>query len=782
MNFPISCIRPGDQMRTRRILIALLLVLATGSALSTNVAARSDSPTAPYLRTLDGSGSLPLAMTRVDATIAGVIADVSIEQVFENRGSQAIEAVYVFPGSPRAAVSGLTMEVAGRRTEARIGELQQARKEYEQAVERGQSAALLESREIGLFQMNVGNVPAGGQISVTLRYSELLVPEDGQYTFVVPTVTQERYGAQLQPGQAGVIDSDDPRVSAFALSVGVTLRAGMPLRSFDSPSHQVEVQRLADDEVRIDLSPDDEHAMTRNFELNYRLAGNEIATGLLRYEDDSGGYFLAMVQPPEHTRLDQVPPREFLFVIDVSGSMNGFPLTVSRELTEGLLLSLRPEDRFNVLHFDSSSQVLSRHSLPASNANIAAALKMMQMASGGGGTQLKDALERAYALPRAEGMARIVLVLSDGQVHADHRLYDLVRSRLHEASVFSFGIGRTVNEQVMTDLARAGAGDAFIVRDADTAQETAPRFRAYVDSPLLLSPTVHGDGVRIEQVEPEPLPDLYARRPLIAVGRYAPGSAGRLRIEGRTVAGDYSDELHWADAPAHRDNRALRVLWARERVARLLLLERGRQDAPQRQEITRLGVEHGLLTPYTAFVAVDAFEQQPAGQRPERVQQPLPTASRHAGFGQSEPEPIRLGRLTEYSEATASTTRIDAGLGARTRAPAAELAVASPADDAPVIAARAGRTFRLHADVWVQQHDGAAMPVVRLRRDGAAVAALLAQLPELREIAGLGVRIRVVIGDIWLEIGPDGFETLGEQRLNELIDQWRATAAIAAQG
>ncbi len=769
-------------MRTRRALIALLLVFASGSLLSPTAAARAESPAAPYLRTVDGSGSLPLAMTRVDATIVGVIADVSIEQVFENRGRQAIEAVYVFPGSPRAAVSGLTMEVDGRRTEARIGELQQARREYEQAVERGQSAALLESREIGLFQMNVGNVPAGGQISVTLRYSELLVPEDGEYKFVVPTVTQERYGALLLPGQASVIDSDDPRVSAFALNVGVTIRAGMPLRSFDSPSHHVEVQRLGDNEVRVDLSPDDEHAMTRNFELNYRLAGNEITTGLLRYEDATGGYFLAMVQPPEHTRLDQVPAREFLFVIDVSGSMNGFPLTVSRELTEGLLLSLRPEDRFNVLHFDSSSQVLSPHSLPASNANIAAALKMMQLASGGGGTQLQAALERAYALPREDGMARIVLVLSDGQVYADHRLYDLVRSRLHEASVFSFGVGRTVNEQVMTDLARAGAGDAFIVRDAESAQETAPRFRAYVDSPLLLSPTVHGDGVDIEQVEPAPLPDLYARRPLIAVGRYAPGSTGRLRIEGRTVAGDFSDDLHWADAPAHRDNRALRVLWARERVARLLLLERGRNDAPQRQEITRLGVEHGLLTPYTAFVAVDAIEQQAPGQRPERVQQPLPTASRHAGFGQSEPEPIRVGRLPAYSEATASTTRIESGFAARTRAPAAAPAVPGPADDATVIATRAGRMFRLHADVWVQEHDDTPARIVRLRRDGAAAAALLARLPELREIVELGVKVRVVFGDTWLEIGPDGFETLSEHRLNELIDQWRATAAIAAQG
>ncbi|MFL6651012.1 MAG: VIT domain-containing protein, partial [Sulfurifustaceae bacterium] len=143
---------------------------------------------------------LPLKATHVDVRIVGVIADVTVTQQYKNEGTRPLEARYVFPGSTRAAVYAMQVDLGDRRLTAEIREKKQARVEYEAAKREGKTAALLEQHRPNVFQMNVAHILPGDDVKVELHYTELMVPTEGRYEFVFPTVVGPRYNGSPATG------------------------------------------------------------------------------------------------------------------------------------------------------------------------------------------------------------------------------------------------------------------------------------------------------------------------------------------------------------------------------------------------------------------------------------------------------------------------------------------------------------------------------------------------------------------------------------------------------
>ncbi len=407
-----------------------------------------DRTLSPYFTVVGDDANLdrlPLKSTRASVRIAGVIADVQVTQVYRNEGTRPIEAVYVFPASTRAAVYGMKMTIGKRTIEAGIRKRQDARLAYEQARDQGRSASLLEQQRPNVFQMNVANILPGDEIRVDLKYTELVVPEDRVYEFVYPTVTGPRYtGSGSEDWAANpYLRQGEPPAYTFGIQVGI--HAGMPIREVSCPSHKVQVTYRGAQTADVFLERSESEGGNRDFILRYRLDGERIQPGLLLSEGGKENFFLLMVQPPQRVKKTDIPGREYIFIVDVSGSMHGFPLDISKQLLRNLIGGLRPSDRFNVLLFAGSSSVLSDESLPATDGNIAKAVQTIDNQKGGGGTELLPALKRALGLKRAGGYARTVVIVTDGYVSVEEEAFDLIRENLGNTNMFAFGIGTSVN-------------------------------------------------------------------------------------------------------------------------------------------------------------------------------------------------------------------------------------------------------------------------------------------------------------------------------------------------
>jgi Ca-activated chloride channel family protein len=643
------------------ILNMLLAVLLAANAMA-GLPEGNDRTLSPYffVKSEDPTvDRLPLKSTNAEVNIAGVIADVVVTQVYKNEGKSPLEAIYVFPGSTRAAVYAMKMTIGERVIQAKINTKEQARKDYEQARDQGKSASLLEQHRPNVFQMNVANIMPGDEIKVELSYTELLVPTDKIYEFVYPTVVGPRYSNQktedVPDSETWVAnpylkEGDNP---TYSFDIRVNVSTGMPIRDITCTSHTVDTDFDGKSRAEVRLAKKDTKSGNKDFILKYRLAGKQIGSGLLLYEGEKENFFLMMVQPPKRVQLQQIPPREYIFIVDVSGSMYGFPLDISKKLLKDLIGNLRPTDRFNVLLFAGGSSVLSKQSLPATPQNIQKAIHTIEHQQGGGGTELLPALKRALALPGAEGVSRTVVIATDGYVTVEKEAFDLIRNSLGDANMFSFGIGSSVNRYIIEGMARVGMGEPFVITKSDDEAATADRFRKLIQTPILTSIDIDYDRFDVYDVEPLSVPDVLADRPVVVFGKWRGKPEGTIVLSGLTGNGTYTTSIDVKDSKPSNDNAALRYLWARHRIAILDDYNRLSPEDERIKEVTNLGLTYNLLTQYTSFVAIDDRIRNGDGTI-ETVKQPLPLpegVSNYAVGGGSYPAsaPMRSGLVRKFA-------------------------------------------------------------------------------------------------------------------------------------
>jgi Ca-activated chloride channel family protein len=639
-------------------LFAAILTLAGSRARADDAEARKGESPYFFVDNGDpGTDRLPLKSTAVDVRISGVIADVTVTQHYRNEGQRPIEARYVFPGSTQAAIYAMNVRLGNRLLTARIREKQQARIEYDNAKREGKTSALLEQHRPNVFEMNVANILPGDDVAVELRYTELLVPQSGNYQFVFPTVVGPRYNSpQSENAQAKWV-AQPTLPAGVAPSTSFKLKASidtpMGIKEIRSATHTIDVKKSDEDQhADIALKADGRPADNRDFVLDYRLAGEKIESGLMLYKgqgENAENFFLAMVEPPKAVAASAISPRDYIFVVDISGSMHGFPLDTAKTVLERLIGGLRPSDTFNVLLFSGSNKMLSPKSVPATRANIEQALATIQNYSGSGSTELIPALKRAYAEPKEENVSRSIVVVTDGYVTVEREAFELVRNNLSKANVFAFGIGSSVNRSLMEGIARAGMGEPFIITDPVQAPEQAARFRRMVESPVLTSVKATFGGLDVYDVEPQALPDVLGERPVIVFGKWRGEAKGRVIIEGQSASGPYRQEVR-IDDRTRQDTAALRTLWARHRIQSLSDQETLEGGTAFKERITELGLKYSLLTQYTSFIAVDKVVRNVAPQDSVGVNQPLPMPQGVSNLAlgaevPSTPEPESLGAI-----------------------------------------------------------------------------------------------------------------------------------------
>lgn len=608
------------------VLIAIAIVSFSGSA-----QAQEDKTLAPYF-VVQGDpqvDQLPLKDTRVEIAVSGVIADVKVLQTYRNEGSRPINASYIFPASTRAAVYAMRMRIGDQVIVAKIKEREEAKHEFDTAKQQGKSASLLEQQRPNVFSMSLANIMPQDQIEIELRYTELLMPTDGIYEVVFPTVVGPRYSSQPEssaPKEDRWVKSPylhQGTKPSSALHISARIAAGVPIQDLSCASHQIFPQWQSPSIAQLTLDDTDPFQGNRDFVLRYRLAGDKIASGLILFQGEDENFFLYMAQPPARVTNADIPVREYIFVVDVSGSMEGFPLDTSKRLLRDLVGQLRSSDLFNVVLFAGDSTVLSAQSLQANQENISGAIRLLEQQRGSGGTELLAAIKQAMSLPREASVSRSIVLVTDGYISGEEGVFDYIRDNLDRCNVFSFGIGTAVNRYLIEGVAKAGMGEPFIVTQEAEARAIAAKFREYIQTPLLTDIQVRSIGFDTYDVHPAHLPDLLAQRPVILFGKWRGPAIGTFELQGKTGLGDYVTRLDVAGVQPDDGNRALRYLWARSRIAELSEYGSRHLTADKVKDITSLGLKYSLLTQYTSFIAVREEVRNTSGSAKD-VDQPLP--------------------------------------------------------------------------------------------------------------------------------------------------------------
>ncbi len=581
--------------------------------------------------------SLPLKHTSVNALVNGYIGTVDVVQQFENPYSEKIEAIYVFPLPEKAAVSEFVMTIGERRIRGILREKTEAEEIYRHARDQGYRASLLTQHRPNIFRQKVANIESGASIDIEIKYFHTLRYDDGWYTFVFPTVVGPRYnppGAAdgIAAKQSGSRPSGKQPVtvsylrpnerSAHDIDIDVTVNAGIAIEELQA-SHPITATQSSPDVARVELSAQG-MIPNKDFVLRFRVAGDTLKSGLLSWVDPQTqqGYFTMMLYPPNRLEVMQRSPMELVFVLDCSGSMDGVPLAQAKQAVLAALDDLRPEDTFQIIRFSDVASQFGNRPIPATHRNIAEARKHISRLRGTGGTRMIEGIKAALDFPQDAERLRFVSFMTDGFIGNEADILRAVNERIGAARVFSFGVGSSVNRYLLERMAQAGRGAVAYLGPNDSGANVMHRFFERITRPVLTDIEFDWGGMLVSDVYPSTTPDLFVGRPVFLTGKFL-GAAGDVFVSGRTAGKTHTLSVSGDDDD--QSNESLAKTWARRKIAELVNRQswEGDPHAGLQGEILVTALEYGLMSAYTAFVAVDA-SQVTEGEYGVTVQQAVP--------------------------------------------------------------------------------------------------------------------------------------------------------------
>lgn len=595
----------------------------------------------PQLIVLDGKGrasNLPLKHTDVDARVVGHVAQVRVAQEFRNDRAEPIEVTYTFPLPENSAVDSMRMVIGERVIEGVIQRRAEARSTYEQARAAGHTSALLEQERPNIFTQSVANVPPGETITVEVTYLQTLSQDAGTYEFVFPMVVGPRF---IPPGDAV---PDAARIMPPVLGTGVRtghdvslaleVAIGSSIARWDAPTHTV-AGKSTNEGFAIHLA-DAETIPNRDFVVRWSAASTSTQARLLLGEPDAKGrgHFALIVQPPAVDLDALVGQREMIFVIDRSGSMSGLPLALAKQTLREALRRLRPVDTFDVIGFESGTERLFGAPRPANQDNLVLAERFIDGLEAGGGTMMAGAVEAALAPKLSAGRHRYVFFLTDGYIGNETEIFTGARSLIGRAEhdglrarVFGIGIGSAPNRELIAGLSEAGEGVPLYVGNREHPHAAVESWSRYVDHAVLEDLEVDWGGLTVSGRYPTEVPDLFASHAVVMLGRYAGDVRSDVELTATLSDGGQIGQtitIPITVGTSDVDDRILATLWAREKIASITAA--GWDGALDRSEversITEVGLDFGLVTAFTSFVAVDRSRVVGKGD-PTLVNQPV---------------------------------------------------------------------------------------------------------------------------------------------------------------
>ncbi|NQT41025.1 MAG: VWA domain-containing protein, partial [Planctomycetes bacterium] len=493
---------------------------------------------------------------------------------------------------------------------------------------------------------SVANIPPRGTVTVHIEYVHPVQIDGDRYVLRFPMVVGPRYipGEPLgrpNVGRGWAPDTDQvPDASRITpqplpqgmrngndVHISVRLDAAMPIGAVTGVTHELDVTNPSPTEAQIELK-NQTAIPNKDFVVEYRLASEDTVLASLTHRGESDGYFAMVLQPKWQIETAELMPREVVLLLDTSGSMSGPAIGQLRIFAQHVLDHVNPQDTIRVVSFSNAPKALHPQPVPATPENLAAAKQFIRNLHSGGGTRMLPALQAALGPGSGEqSRVRYLVLVTDALVGNDSSILGyLKRSEFADVRVFPVAMGAAPNHYLISRAAELSRGFATQVTNQDNATEMAGRFGDKISSPYMTDLEIDFGGLKVRDVLPQPLPDLYAGRPLVIMGRYDQPGMSEITLRGN-VQGQAIESTLQLDLPEKEPNHdSLGPLWARQRIRHVWNRNLGQETSEGREEITQLGLTHQLVTRYTSFIAVEEELSEPVtgNLRTQQVRPMLP--------------------------------------------------------------------------------------------------------------------------------------------------------------
>ena len=531
----------------------------------------------------------------VNVSIQNRLATTQTDQVFANPNAVPVEGDYIFPIPVGTEVSDFTLRVDGSVVKAARLPRADAQRVLRRIVHASGDETLMEYVGRDFFYVQLPPIPSGDTRRVQLHYAQILKQTGERTKYLCPLKTEQPIGS---------------------LAVSIELKSSHPLKSLYCPSHEVAVTRKDEHRARVSYTETDAIAVDTDFEFYYSVSDEEFGIDLYTHRENQkeDGYFMLNLSPRYEVNQTSVIEKDFIFVLDRSGSMRGKKIAQAKEALRFCMRNLNDGDRFNLIRFDDEIEAFSDNLVPVTQQRDNA-LAFINHIEGRGMTNINGALLTALADAPDAKRPRIIIFLTDGHQTAGERrtahiLRNVSTKNERHACIFVFGVGYQVNTELLDNLAEQNGGTRVYVEPHENLEKTLSTFFANINDPVLVNLGLTMEGIRTNSVYPIELPDMFRGSEVTVLGRYevAGGASQQVQLK---LTGEIDGELHefvkTVQFPAAQiEQDFLPRLWAQRRMAYLeneLILHGANEELSD--ELIRVGEAYGIVTPYLSRIVSD---------------------------------------------------------------------------------------------------------------------------------------------------------------------------------
>ncbi len=762
-------------MKSRLLALALLLFPAAASA---QVLVPTDPNLAP----------LAIKSQRVSVEVKDQVTRTHIEQVFVSHVNQQLEATYVFPIPDNIAVSEFAMWMNGKKVKGDVLEANEARGIYERIVAQVKDPGLLEYAGQRLLRARVFPIPARGEQKIEIEYGEIAKLEGGVGRYTYPLAT----------GGKSTRVKDD-------LSVRVMLSSKVPLKSVYSPTHKVSVDRKGENNALVGFE-ERGASLDRDFQLLWTVSEKDVGLNLVsfRERESEDGFFVLMLAPKADVKDSEIVPKDVVFILDSSGSMDGGKMEKAKEAMRFVIGTLRPQDRFSVIRFSTGVETWSTGLVDASKDEIEKARKFVAGIEAAGGTAIDDALLEGLKMvkPSSDRTSMIVFMTDGeptvGETDPSRILGNVEAKKAKGVRIFTFGVGVDLNAMLLDRLANEHGGVPEYATADEEIELKMSSFAAKVNSPVMTDLAIDFGKTQVYDVYPKAIPDLFEGGQLTIFGRYK-GNGGASAItltgsvQGRKVNIVNEGSFEKGASDEEEVGTFIPRLWATRKVGFLIDEIRMKGEKPElKDEVVSLARKYGIVTPWTSYLVVEdqevAMNRVPAQQNGWRANDPRPQGTTVAR------SPGRATGGASSAPAAAAESRGDWGGDGAEYAPepapdevtvatgSTGVAVAKAAKDKREkeqlddgkksgVSRAGGRAFVLNGGAWVDADYKGGEQILRVRYMSDAWFALARANSKIKQALMLGDRVTIVLGKgKAVVVSPDaGAEKLSDAELKKWL-------------
>ena len=573
---------------------------------------------------------MPTVDTDIEIDIKGMVASTTVDQMFTNHSNKPIEAVYVFPLPPNSAVNNMSMIIGDRIIQGLMKEKAAAKKTYEKAKKEGKRTTLTEQQRPNIFTNKVANVMPGDTIIVRLQYVNELKYENGNFNIRFPMVVAPRYidGSRVlgYSGTGWSYDTDivpdaskiTPKVvpdgmrSGNAISLTVNLDSGLEINDIVSSSHKIIKKKKGVGKYEIKLK-NNKNIPNKDFVMNYKIKkGKEPKAALFINENKDENYFMLMAVPPSKIEKNKVDiGKEIIFIIDISGSMEGLSIDQAKKGLQYSISKLNSNDLFNIIAYNDRYFSMNQSSIIINEGNVSDAYKFIENLSANGGTKALDPLKYAMMMEPAEEKIKMIIFITDGDIGNERNMFNAVDNYLGNSRLFSVGIGSAPNGHLLEKVSQKGRGTYTYINNINHVDEKMKELLDKIDMPVLTDIRLELNGMA--ELYPNPLPDLFINEPLIVYGKIDNENIDNISsfFSGKMSSGYFKIEIP-INVSNGVENDGVRDIWARKKIDNLID-DWHLGDSNAKKKVIDLSIKHNLMSRFTSFVAVEEKIVNPNG-------------------------------------------------------------------------------------------------------------------------------------------------------------------------